>query len=720
MLKKEKVNHELFKYPSFETSSVFSPPFEVDTTIVNSGIIEIASGSDVAKIGSKSLKHVNISLPENGNVSSTPYSQSMVSVSTGQSYTFSAFAKVSSSLVDSIGRLKIFELDSTGNVVNWNEDVNSSQESILSHGGIKSSQLIGLVENEWRNISVTKTIRFPNTSKLGISFENVKPDSTIFWDDVSLRKVETNTDSIADGVNYQLFVKKYSDGLDRIIQSSNTSLYISGSNNASASFNASWTGSGNIYIGGKPSDDFGNQLTGSVMEFRLWNQPLKEQFFDNHVSDPKSYVGNTPSSSYENLIVRYSFDDNTALSNGTTIRDVSSNQTTTVTGNAQGFGGLNTFESVVDETKTAVPNYGPNRRSSDKIRIEDNFLSGSGVNLKISERFDHSSNDFSSVDSKKVGIYFSPTDVVNDDIISSFANLDFNQYLGDPRDNFKLEYRDLKDASNKYFQKYDDNNDFWDYMHLIKYYDQSVFKQIRKLIPMRAKAHLGTVIEPNIFERSKNPIQRNQPSFDRIDYESKINVTNFYYNDNYNNEASHSILKIEAEYPNYEGEIDSTDTFRKPSLYKFTTNDNYDDRNLYISGSAKWGGPDYVFQEATGAMVSHQRLSDYNQEYKFFYNNEASWSKSNLHSIDKFENFYSSKSLHPSDLDSEYNNITSFRRLFYEGVKNNSDTTLDGDLPVIVTQTAPTVAVPSNMGIGKLTIDQKGKKKMIHKDTRKR
>ena len=56
-----------------------------------------------------------------------------------------------------------------------------------------------------------------------------------------------------------------------------------------------------------------------------------------------------------------------------TIRDVSSNQTTTITGNNIGFGGLNTFESVVDQTKTFIPNYGPNRRSTDKIRIENNF-----------------------------------------------------------------------------------------------------------------------------------------------------------------------------------------------------------------------------------------------------------------------------------------------------------------------------------------------------------
>ena len=722
MLRKEKVDLELFKHPSFNASAIFNPPFISGSTSAVYGNIEIVSGSGVARTGTKSLRHINTATLDSGNISYTlgfntgSQPSSVASVSAGETYIFSAFAKASGSTVDSVGRLRMFELDSNENVINWNEDVNSSQVSITSLGGIKTSETIGLVEDEWKNISVTKTIRFSNTTKLGIRFENIKPKSTIFWDDVSLRKSPTNTDSISDGMNYQLFVKKYSAGLDRIIQTSNTTLYVSGSNTASSSFNASWTGSGELFIGGKPSSVFGNQLTGSLMEFRLWNEPLKEQFFDNHVSDPKSYVGNSPSSSYDSLITRYSFDDNTVLSNGTTIRDVSSNQTTTTTGNAQGFGGLNTFESVVDETKTFVPNYGPNRRNSEKIRIEDNFLSGSGVSLSTTERSDFSSNDFSPVDSPKLGIYFSPTDVVNDDIISSFANLDFNQMLGDPRDNFRLEYRDLKDSSNKYFQKYTGNNDFWDYMHLIKFYDQSVFKQIRKLIPMRAKPVLGTVIEPNIFERSKNPIQRNNPSFTQIDYDSKINVTNFHYNsdtDGVSQEASHSILKIKTEYPYYEGEIDSSNTFRKPSLYKFTTNDNFDDRNTYISGAVTFGGPSSIYSEATGAMIMNQRLSEHNKEYKYFYNSEANYAKSSEYSINPFENFYSSRSLQDSDRDTSYQHTTAFRRMFYEGVKNTSDTTTDGDLPFIVTMTAPTVAVPTNKGISKLSIDQKNSKKKI-------
>ena len=724
MLQKRKVESNLFPNPSFEVGSgagLYNPPFvthSFGSTAVN-GDIEIVSSSNVAKVGAKSLRHRNTAQTgtsytiffNNPNSISEDYgtaSGSVTNASIGETFTFSAFAKVSSSLVDSLGRLRIFELDSDEEVVNWDEDdPDADQQSITALGGIGSSEVVGLNETEWRKVTVTKTIRFPQTSKLGVRFENLKPNSAIYWDDVSLERSLINTDSIKDAFSYNLFVKKYEAGLDRIIHSSNTSLLISGSNSASQSYNASWTGSGDLFIGGKPSVEFGAQLTGSLMEFRIWNEPLEERHFNVHVENPKSYIGNSPSSSYYSLVTRYSFDDNTTLSNGDTIRDVSSNQTFTTAGSAFGFGGLNTFENVEDKTKTLIPNYGPNRRSSTKIRIENNVLSGSSALLSVNKRYDLSSNDFSPLDSPKLGLYFSPTDVVNEDIIFSFANLDFNQYLGDPRDNFKLLYPELKDTANQYFQKYTSKNNFWDYMRLIivKDYDQTIFKQVRKLIPARAKPHLGTVIEPNIFERSKAPIQRNNPSFTMPKYEKTINLTNFHYNDDANNEVSESVLKIVTDYPTFEGEIDkSVRDFELPSLYKFDFNENYEDIATYVTASAKFGGPDRVFQEATGSIIMDNRLSDRNLEVKFFYTSSIDFDRSQRYTLDNFKHFYTSKSLHPTDLDTEYQNTTALKRLFFEGVKNTKSTTLDGDYPVVIRVTAPTVAVPIDSADSNLNI----------------
>jgi len=714
MLKKSKLNIELFSFPGFETGSIFNPPFVPGTNSAENGVIKIVSSSQAVtrSSGSNGLLHKNTADVGSDTISYSTlykndatlpdYDASIASVSEGDIYKFSAYAKVSSSGVDSVGSLTLFELDSNGNVVNW--DAEQLYASI--DGGIKTSDIVGLNETDWNQIQVTKTIKFANTSGLGIRFENRKPGSTIYWDEASVRKISTNTDSISDSFSYDLFVKKYDAGLDRILHSSKTSMVITGSNAVSYSYNASWTGSGDLYLAGGPtSGSFSaNKLTGSLMEFRLWNEPLKESRFNTHVSNPKSYVGNTPTASYYNLIRRYSFDDNTTLSDTSTIRDVRPNQDTTVAGYTNGFGGVNMFESVVDKTKTIIPNHGPNRRSATKIRIENNFISGSSAGLSRTRRWDTSANDHSPTDSSKLGIYFSPVDAVNEDIVLSFANLDFNKYLGDPRDNFKEQYSELKDVSNEYFKKYDDNNDFWDYMSIIKYYDQSIFKQLRKVIPARTKPHLGTVIEGNIFERPKSPVQRNNPSFTKPFYEDTINILI----PDQDHEKSGSILDIKTEYPTYLATITES-LFRNPSLYQFSASDNYEDRNLY-SGSyvtAKYGGPNYVFSEATGSIILKNTTSQYNQEYSFIYTSSRDFDKSLKKSINRFENFYHTKSLIDSDLDTGYQHITAWNRSFYEGVKNTSNTTLDGDLPIIIRTTSPTVAVPTDSPDSNLTIIDK-------------
>jgi len=171
------------------------------------------------------------------------------------------------------------------------------------------------------------------------------------------------------------------------------------------------------------------------------------------------------------------------------------------------------------------------------------------------------------------------------------------------------------------------------------------------------------------------------------------------------NETSHSITKFTAEYPSFTASIDTNDRFFTPSLYKFEANDNYEDRNLYISGSAKYGGPNYVFSEPTGAMIIENRKSEFNQEYRYFYTSSDDFDRSSRFTSNRYLNFYTSKSLVESDKDPEYQNVLSLNRSFYEGVKNTKDTTLDGDLPIIIRTSAPTVATPTNFGISGLQVD---------------
>ena len=163
---------------------------------------------------------------------------------------------------------------------------------------------------------------------------------------------------------------------------------------------------------------------------------------------------------------------------------------------------------------------------------------------------------------------------------------------------------------------------------------------------------------------------------------------------------------VKTEYPNYDANITER-FFREPALYNLAANDNYEDRNLYISGSAKYGGPNYVFSEPTASMATINKMSDHNKVYKFFYTSSADFDEGSRHTSDSYYHKYTSKSLHETDLDPEYDKILAWNRSFYEGVKNTIHTTLNGDLPIIVRTSAPTVAVPTDLGISKLKVDDK-------------
>ena len=139
--------------------------------------------------------------------------------------------------------------------------------------------------------------------------------------------------------SYQLNVGKYDASRSKIHLYSTSTMDVTQA--ASSSFSNAWTGSGEIYIGGSGSAgvaDVGVAFSGSIMEYRHWTEVLNTGSFKNHVANPKAYDGNTVSSSYENLVLRYSFNDNKDLSSDIEgIRDVSSNQTQTLSGSHSGF-----------------------------------------------------------------------------------------------------------------------------------------------------------------------------------------------------------------------------------------------------------------------------------------------------------------------------------------------------------------------------------------------
>ena len=503
--------------------------------------------------------------------------------------------------------------------------------------------------------------------------------------------------------SYELHVGKYDAGRSKVHLYSKSTMNVDVA--ASSSFNLAWTGSGDVYIGGR-SDITGTgvRFSGSIMEYRHWTETLQTSSFKNHIANPKAYDGNSVSSSYKHLTLRYSFDDNQDLSSyAAGILDSRANQQLAFSGSYAGFTG-NFYRNVVDELKTHIPSIGALRRTTNKIRIEDNIKFG---NLDANSRVTIGAHDTSPIDSNRVGVYFAPTDVINNDIINSVANLNFDNYLGDPRDLSEFTYRGLESVANNYWKKYKTPNNFWDYIRILKYYDQSLFKQVKKLIPARAKSRVGVLVEPNIFERPKirkikSAVGENLHYSSSIDVgrtEKSLIVITGSYNvgesithydaytgriDMYSYETGSSAITLSGSVSNLEASgSEIRDRFTEGSIWSRLNNG----KDMFYGTSSITQG-DEKYHEVLQPNITGSRMLGRNQKTRKFFSSAASMSVDNFHSSSHFN----------VDIDNKVEESTALFDLYYAGVKNTLRTTYDGGSPVEVVITSPTKLVAQKEG----------------------
>ncbi|NBU81928.1 MAG: hypothetical protein EBS55_09810, partial [Flavobacteriaceae bacterium] len=312
---------------------------------------------------------------------------------------------------------------------------------------------------------------------------------------------------------------------------------------------ASWDGGNYIYIAS------GSGYVGSLDEFRLWSTPLDKERFYEHVSFPEMINGNHVSSSTDDLFFRLDFEypknlaasssllnvdtniyfssslyrndlESGSIINGTLI--FSENPSASYSASAIGFPSITTypyqFEAIDRTVILEIPDAGSTRYSTNKIRFESqtdfngNDVSG-GVDLSVKSRVTKKSFDQAPTDSNRVGLFFSPTKELNIDIAKSLGGLNLDNYIGDPSDRYRSNYRQLDGLRNYYFKRFD-NRDIYAYINLIKLYEKSMFEDIKKMLPARVKATTGLLIEPHILERSK--IAQKKPTGD--EYQQDVTI----------------------------------------------------------------------------------------------------------------------------------------------------------------------------------------------------
>ena len=271
-----------------------------------------------------------------------------------------------------------------------------------------------------------------------------------------------------------------------------------------------------------------HNFSGSLQEFRFWMKPLSESAFNNHTLNPMAIDGNTYTSSYNDLIARYSLgaDLNTyALGDGSIInsshpnqdiiRPYQSNRSTYIT--ASGFNGTVDFIESYEKVATIVPNAIGLNAGQDKIRIQENALDG---NLSYNKRAELPSGHPNDIN--RVSLQLTPVDQINIDMEHQLGGIDFNDLVGDPRAKYKASYSDVVFYDSHYWLKHFGPFKYSEFFKMLRFYDDTCLCQMKKNVPGRSKPDFNISIEPHILERPRLP-ERN-PSLDHVQLEGSASA----------------------------------------------------------------------------------------------------------------------------------------------------------------------------------------------------
>ena len=254
-----------------------------------------------------------------------------------------------------------------------------------------------------------------------------------------------------------------------------------------------------------------NRFTGSLQEIRYWVKTGSVDSFEDYVMNPQSidYSGEILYDDY--LFFRLPLGGDLYTNSGSVHPRATGSWATTssfVISNLNATLTNVTFKPNVESRFLNSPIVGLRGRVTDKIQIvSSSYPTGSVLSQYTSLEQNYPSLGSESPDVNLLEVAFSPQNEVNDDIIDSLGYFNIGEYIGDPRQvsSSATSYPDLNTLSNNFFQKYFDTYDLTDYVRLIKYFDNSLFKMIKDFVPARTSLTTGVVIKQHILERNKYP-----------------------------------------------------------------------------------------------------------------------------------------------------------------------------------------------------------------------
>jgi hypothetical protein len=113
-----------------------------------------------------------------------------------------------------------------------------------------------------------------------------------------------------------------------------------------------------------------------------------------------------------------------------------------------------------------------------------------------------------------IEVGFSPSDAINANFVSSSGFVSLDQLIGNPEYQTLSTYPALEEEKKSYFSTYTYPHSIWEYMRLVKYYNNSLFKMIKDYVPARSNTSTGIIIKSHILERNKYARHEPSMSFD--------------------------------------------------------------------------------------------------------------------------------------------------------------------------------------------------------------
>jgi hypothetical protein len=358
-----------------------------------------------------------------------------------------------------------------------------------------------------------------------------------------------------------------------------------------------------------------SRLVGQVQELRLWSSSLQDSAFNNHVKAPAAYDGNNDA--YDELVFRTPL---TQKINHTTTGSLVGVQpvASTISSSFSSWSTAEPYDSIEETYYYDAISLGAGTYDDNKIRLEDNELVGI---LDVKTRAERSQFDRSSLDSAKLGVYFSPQTMIDEDIISQYGFLSLDEYIGDPGDSELDYYPKLIQKAQDYWKKYIDKNDINAYIKIFTLFDLSFFRQLEQLLPARADKLTGILVQPNILERSKASILPKVQPFDSTYNVVLEEVSPNTFGDylNYSGQIDGKIVSIDA--------IDDDQwtaylTSSQAKKYDGTTY-NYEylvwNGTEYVTGSTPYWRREGVLPVIIDAVTSEYRYESGSIDYELYF-----------------------------------------------------------------------------------------------------